>query len=78
MLAKVTLICTKCGKEFDMTHGVETQEEKDSWEKWVKDTYRSPYCPECARQKDMQLSATKGVLGGATVAVRRIAKKLEE
>ena len=78
MLAKVTLKCTKCGKDFDMTHGVETQEEQDSWVKWVKDTYKSPYCPECAKAKDVQLTATKGVVGGASVAIQRIAEKIEE
>ena len=59
MLAKVTLICSRCGKEFEMTHGVDTQEEKESWEKWAKETYRNPYCPDCTHAKSIQSTRMK-------------------
>ena len=75
MKAEVKLICSKCGKEFAISKGVETQEEKESWEKWAKDTYKSPYCPECTIAKDAQLNATKGVVGGSSVVIGRLLGK---
>ena len=72
MKAEVKLICSRCGKEFAMSKGVETQEEKESWGKWVKDTYKNPYCPECMIAKAVQQDVTKGVIGGSSVAIRRL------
>ena len=72
MLAKVTLTCSKCGRDFEMTHGVETQEEKEQWEQWAKETYKSPYCPECRDIKGEQLDTMKGVGGGFAVAADQI------
>ena len=59
MLAKVTLVCSRCGKEFEMTHAVDTAEEKESWENWARETYQSPYCPECAHIKSGQSQKMK-------------------
>ena len=73
MIAKVTLTCSKCGKEYEITHGVQTAEEKESWEKWARETYRSPYCPDCAHVKDAQLNTLQGSGGGFAVAANTIA-----
>ena len=66
MKAEVKLICSRCGKEFTMTRGVETAEEKASWEKWVRETYTSPYCPECSQIKSEQSEKMKRGGGFAT------------
>lgn len=59
MKATVTLICSKCGKQFVMEKGVETEEKKRSWEQWAKDTYKSPYCPECRKQPEFNVNTIR-------------------
>lgn len=66
MIAKVVLTCSRCGKEFEMSHGVDTIEEKESWEKWALETYKSPYCPECSKVKSRQSQKMKRGDGYAT------------
>ena len=66
MYAKVTLKCSRCGKDFDMTKAVQNEQEKESWENWARETYKSPYCPECMGVKSGQSQKMKRGGGYAT------------
>jgi len=47
MMAKVTLTCNRCGKQFTVVHLVNTKEAKVAWENWMRRTMTTPYCEEC-------------------------------
>lgn len=59
MRAFVVLTCSKCGCKFTMDKGVQSQEEKESWERWAKDTYKSPYCPKCSKEKGFNVNTVR-------------------
>ena len=59
MKAEVILKCSKCGKDFTMDHAVTTLEEKKSWEKWAKETYKSPYCPICRNMPGFSINSIR-------------------
>ena len=59
MKAAVELACSKCGKKFTMEKGVKDLAEKESWEKWALETYKSPYCPECSKEPGFNVNTIK-------------------
>lgn len=59
-IARVTVPCSTCGKEFEATRYCRNRTEADEWEEWVEATGRE--CPDCykaRKQEELHIEAGK-------------------